>query len=639
MPTPFTRRLTGLVGALVLGSVSAPVALAQDAPRAPSTMVVLDSSGSMINNDAGGQTRIDAAKDAARAFIDEVGDSADLGLVTYGGNTGETDAEREAGCRDITLVTAPGDDTADDMLDHIDSLEPRGFTPIGDSLIEAADALPSQGGTIVLVSDGIDTCAPPPVCEVAADLADRGVDIVINTVGFNVDAAARAELQCIADAAGGTYADATDADTLAEELKKATTRTYRAYRSDVERLDGAATFEDATPVPRDTMRFLTSLHPLPADANPYTHNTPTYFRLPVRDGEHYVVSAQSVQAPSVNTSVWDNLVIDGEFVLPGDPDSRSRCTSDAHQSSFGGVNGIITGTVHSEIIGEGCDADEVVLTLNRRGDWRKTEPVDVEVTVTRIDPFTLPDGRDAAPADDASPDIPVVTASTDTPETVTPGVWFDDAAELTPGETVAVDIVPGETQFFRVPAEYGQHTAGHLRLVDDAQDWDVYAHDREMIVTSYNEARAELPLTENRLVPEPEATLDFAHTDPVRFQNRFGEGIPGFDARHLWQDGDQIVAVRYRDTSQGEIDAASQLPPLTYHLTLDVEGKPQAGPTFRPADAPSTETATSNAPTTGAEPDTAASEDTGTGMGLWLGVGAVALVIVGAAGFLLGRRK
>ena len=639
MPTPFTRRLTGLVGALVLGSVSAPVALAQDAPRAPSTMVVLDSSGSMINNDAGGQTRIDAAKDAARTFIDEVGDSADLGLVTYGGNTGETDADREAGCRDITLVTAPGDDTADDMLDHIDSLEPRGFTPIGDSLIEAADALPSQGGAIVLVSDGIDTCAPPPVCEVAADLADRGVDIVINTVGFNVDAAARAELQCIADAAGGTYADATDADTLAEELKKATTRTYRAYRSDVERLDGAATFEDATPVPRDTMRFLTSLPPLPADANPYTPNTPTYFRLPVGDGEHYVVSAQSVQAPSVNTSVWDNLVIDGEFVLPGDPDSRSRCTSDAHQSSFGGVNGIITGTVHSEIIGEGCDADEVVLTLNRRGDWRKTEPVDVEVTVTRIDPFTLPDGRDAAPADDASPDIPVVTASTDTPETVTPGVWFDDAAELTPGETVAVDIVPGETQFFRVPAEYGQHTAGHLRLVDDAQDWDVYAHDREMIVTSYNEARAELPLTENRLVPEPEATLDFAHTDPVRFQNRFGEGIPGFDARHLWQDGDQIVAVRYRDTSQGEIDAASQLPPLTYHLTLDVEGKPQAGPTFRPADAPSTETATSNAPTTGAEPDTAASEDTGTGMGLWLGVGAVALVIVGAAGFLLGRRK
>ena len=162
MPTPFTRRLTGLVGALVLGSVSAPVALAQDAPRALSTLVVLDSSGSMINNDAGGQTRIDAAKDAARTFIDDVGTSADIGLVTYGGNTGETDAEREAGCRDITLVTAPGDDTADDMLDHIDSLEPRGFTPIGDSLIEAADALPSQGGTIVLVSDGIDTCAPPP---------------------------------------------------------------------------------------------------------------------------------------------------------------------------------------------------------------------------------------------------------------------------------------------------------------------------------------------------------------------------------------------------------------------------------------------------------------------------------------------
>ena len=71
MPPSFARRLSGLVGALILGSVSAPAALAQDAPRDPATMVVLDSSGSMINNDAGGQTRIDAAKDAARTFIDD----------------------------------------------------------------------------------------------------------------------------------------------------------------------------------------------------------------------------------------------------------------------------------------------------------------------------------------------------------------------------------------------------------------------------------------------------------------------------------------------------------------------------------------------------------------------------------------
>ena len=75
-----------------------PLASAEDKPSdsansssstmAP-TMVVFDSSGSMITNDAGGQTRIDAAKDAARTFITEAGDDAPLGLVTYGGNTGE----------------------------------------------------------------------------------------------------------------------------------------------------------------------------------------------------------------------------------------------------------------------------------------------------------------------------------------------------------------------------------------------------------------------------------------------------------------------------------------------------------------------------------------------------------------------
>ncbi|WP_246823964.1 VWA domain-containing protein [Corynebacterium sp. HMSC069E04] len=218
-----------------------PLAAAEDKPSesanstssnmAP-TMVVFDSSGSMITNDAGGQTRIDAAKEAARTFITEAGDDAPLGLVTYGGNTGEAPEDEAAGCQDITVVAPPEAGNSEKMIAHMDGLQPRGFTPIGESLRKAAAELPEEGQrSIILVSDGVATCTPPPVCDVAKELKEQGIDLVINTVGFNVEPEAQQELQCIADATGGTYADASDADSLAKELNRAAPRTFNAYES------------------------------------------------------------------------------------------------------------------------------------------------------------------------------------------------------------------------------------------------------------------------------------------------------------------------------------------------------------------------------------------------------------------------
>lgn len=87
------------------------------------------------------------------------------------------------------------------------------------------------------------------MCEVAAELADQGVDLVINTVGFNVDESARAELECIAQAGNGTYADASDADSLVAELKRAATRTAVGYESDLEQIDGNSSQTSLTPIP------------------------------------------------------------------------------------------------------------------------------------------------------------------------------------------------------------------------------------------------------------------------------------------------------------------------------------------------------------------------------------------------------
>ena len=640
MPTPFTRRLTGLVGALVLGSVSAPVALAQDTTPDTPTMLVLDSSGSMINNDAGGQTRIDAAKDAAGTFIDKVGDSADLGLVTYGGNTGETDAEREAGCRDITLVTAPGDDTADDMLDHIDSLEPRGFTPIGDSLIEAADALPSQGGTIVLVSDGIDTCAPPPVCEVAADLADRGVDIVINTVGFNVDAAARAELQCIADAAGGTYADASDADTLAEELKKASTRTYRAYQSDLQRIDGGTVSQPAE-IERAIGEFSTSLPSLPKSSN-LAESSEVYYRLPVAKGERLIISSQTTQPPSLDN--WDT----GSFLFSPSLE-ESGCTLEYQPGSDIAVEGHKTAAVYTREIGAGrCDVDHVTIVLQRKGNWRHNEDIDVDVEVTRLGKPDLTGVPD--PAEEPS-DPPVVSPAGE-PADATPGSWFTDATELEPGQPVRADIVPGETHFFRIPVAHGQRLTGRAATLEESNRFEDNGPGDRLMLHAYNTARAEVPLNHNQVGATQPTAVDFGYEAPILFTNRYGgtdgEGSGSLKTENVWLDGDQFLTVQYGKLfSKEQIDAQTQLPTLTYELVADAVGDLVNGPTFTDV-APGTEASTpasasaepESEPVADTDPEAAAAEDSDSGnMGLWLGLGALALVIAGAAAFAVTRRR
>jgi Ca-activated chloride channel family protein len=81
----------------------------------------------------------------------------------------------------------------------------------------------------VLVSDGGDNCAPPAPCAVARQLAKGGVALRIQAVGFRVAASARKQLQCIAEAGGGRYVDADNAQQLGGQLRSLTARALRPY--------------------------------------------------------------------------------------------------------------------------------------------------------------------------------------------------------------------------------------------------------------------------------------------------------------------------------------------------------------------------------------------------------------------------
>jgi hypothetical protein len=136
----------------------------------------------------------------------------------YGHRIPNTD--KANGCLDTELIVPvrPLDPPA--MIDAINSFGAKGFTPIGLSLQEAAADLPGGRGTVVLVSDGEDTCAPPDPCEVAAGLIAQGIDVRVHTVGFFLgeDEAARTQLQCIAEETGGSYREVDAVELLAAEL-------------------------------------------------------------------------------------------------------------------------------------------------------------------------------------------------------------------------------------------------------------------------------------------------------------------------------------------------------------------------------------------------------------------------------------
>jgi hypothetical protein len=199
-PSPRTRRL-GLAAILCLPLS----ALSQ-----PSMLYILDGSGSMWGR-VGGEPKITAAKGVLKELISETPDDIQVGLMAYG-------HRRKGDCQDIELLTAPGGDRSL-MQQRVQTINPKGKTPIGDALLKAGERLADNEDptTLVLVSDGLETCGGDP-CATAGALREKGHKLVVHVVGLDVDQKATDQLQCIADVGGGCYFAAADAAGLRDAL-------------------------------------------------------------------------------------------------------------------------------------------------------------------------------------------------------------------------------------------------------------------------------------------------------------------------------------------------------------------------------------------------------------------------------------
>jgi Ca-activated chloride channel family protein len=217
-----------VVGAALLLLAAAPAAPERGSPPTPPRvrpggtaplLIIFDSSGSMRADDGTGRQKIDAAKEALSRLVDELPEGTPVGLRAYGHRVPNTD--RAAGCADTELLVPVGPLDRGALRSAIGGLAPTGFTPIGAALEAALADLPAAGPrTVVLVSDGIDTCAPPDPCAVAGSLAEQAVELRVEAIGFQVDPAAAAQLACIADITGGRFRTVDDAGSLLRALRE-----------------------------------------------------------------------------------------------------------------------------------------------------------------------------------------------------------------------------------------------------------------------------------------------------------------------------------------------------------------------------------------------------------------------------------
>ena len=204
------RRVRNLVTwGVVLGIVSAGIISFPTLVGAHRVEFILDASGSMWGK-AGAEEKIVAAKRVMKDLVQniELAPDSTLGLVVYG-------HRRKGDCADIEQFEPVSYTERASLLPIVDKISPKGKTPIADTLAAVGESLKGSETTtsMVLVSDGIESCGKDP-CDIARQLRKQyGIDVTIHVVGFDVQDG-REQLECIAAAGGGRYFNAENTDEL-----------------------------------------------------------------------------------------------------------------------------------------------------------------------------------------------------------------------------------------------------------------------------------------------------------------------------------------------------------------------------------------------------------------------------------------
>lgn len=218
MPVPArsmpVAHLMAAIFALVAGAIcvsSTALGTAAAEPAYPEVMFILDGSGSMWGQ-VEGEAKIAIARRVLGEVVPGLPAEVKVGLAAYG--------HREKGnCDDVEILMPAGSDDREALLTAAQAIRPKGKTPIRRSVEAVCELLKTkeEETTIILVSDGKETCDDDP-CGAVAALKEAGIRFVLHVVGFGVSGAEQAELECLAEAGGGSFFSAGDGGALLAAL-------------------------------------------------------------------------------------------------------------------------------------------------------------------------------------------------------------------------------------------------------------------------------------------------------------------------------------------------------------------------------------------------------------------------------------
>lgn len=564
-----TLLAAALPGSLLAGGLPA-TAHADDDARQGKLLMVLDSSGSMREPDGSGGTKIAAAKRALNTVVDKIPAEAQIGLRVYGASV--FSKQDKGACTDSQLVVPIGKADKPALKRAIAGYQPYGETPIAYSLQQAAKDLGTNGRrTIVLVSDGEETCTPDP-CEVAKQIA--GIDLKIDVIGLRVDRKARDQLQCVADEGGGTYYDAENADDLVAGLQRTSLRAFRPFTIQGDPVTGA--LQPTADAPELQPGQYTD------ELGGYDEDTRTkYYRIPYRAGEtvHIAVTGR----PSLGKVDRDAF----ELKLLTPDGEECAHTQDA-LNDLGAQNRVLNASLYYAPGKPECDGQrELILKASRGLEGRRFAPKEgalpVELVVIQEPKLragqSLPEP--ARDGDVAQKPVPQGKTSGE----VSGGASFNDAPTVAAG-TWTDTLQTGEMLYYRTRVDWGQQLAVTFRMLPDSQVQHLLGYNGPPLsLYAYAPDRAPIGMSgtsaEIRKLLRPAETTTLHQTLPqVRYRNRERGAHEGPIAPV------SLGGYYYYAIQLGTWGKQAQVP---VQISVQLDGQQAGKPAYAPAEARATD--------------------------------------------------
>lgn len=211
-----TNSLCLQAGPLQSGELAVVSKLAPPSKTRKNLEIILDASGSMKGMMAGKKTRWDVALETLDQVLNTLPDDFNVGLRMYGHREPSTSPKT---CTDTELLVPVRRLNRPAIMRRAEAFKPKGETPLVYSSLQAPGDLKSLGGgTVILITDGEESCKGDPV-KAAEDLKASGLDIRLSIVGFALkNPKTQQELSAFAHATGGLYYAANSGAALADAV-------------------------------------------------------------------------------------------------------------------------------------------------------------------------------------------------------------------------------------------------------------------------------------------------------------------------------------------------------------------------------------------------------------------------------------